>query len=361
MIPRYAREEMKDALARVEDLAQSSIGSLRAYGESHVWAAAVDATLAIQQAPKHLLRAQLVLLGSLAGGGPIEGPAIERFATGVELLHLFMLVHDDVMDNATIRRGKPALRIALQKADPTLDWQTARDTAIVVGSTLSMLAVRLLMPGRGAGAGAIAACDTMIEACFHAGAGQFQDLLGFRRLAAGEGALRRALVGKTAYHSFAAPFAAGLLLASPASDIAPALAWGEHVGVAFQATDDLMDLLTPPSETGKDALRDLLLGRPSLPLHLLRERATGDDVSFLESVIGKHVIDIGERAALLDLMERTGVVTACAERIRVEIAEASAIGDAARFPAAAREGMSLFERSLLAYASATIEAARNAT
>ncbi len=360
MIPRYAREEMKDALARIDDGARSAIGSLRRYGGSPVWDAAVSATLAIHEAPKHLLRAQLVLLGSLAGGGPIEGPAIERFAAGVEVLHLFMLVHDDVMDNATIRRGQPALRIALQRADPTIDWQTARDTAIVVGSTLSMLAVRLMLPGRGAGAGAVAACDTMIEACFHAGAGQFQDLLGFRRLAAGEGPLRRALVDKTAYHSFAAPFAAGLLLASPQASTAPALAWGEHIGVAFQATDDLMDLLTPASETGKDALRDLLLGRPSLPLHLLRERATGDDVSFLESVIGKHVIDIGDRAALLDLMDRTGVVTACAERIRVEIGEATRVADAANFPPAAREGMSVFERSLLAYAVATIDAAQHA-
>jgi geranylgeranyl pyrophosphate synthase len=124
--------------------------------------------------------------------------------------------------------------------------------------------------------------------------------------------------------------------------------------------DDLVDLLSPPSKTGKDALRDLLLGRPSLPLHLLRERATGDDAQLLESVIGKQVVDIGERAALIDLMERTGVVAACAERIRVEIEGAARVAAEAGFPEAAREGMSVFERSLLAYATATIEASRHA-
>ena len=360
MIPRYAREEMKDALGRIDVAARDAIGSLKEHGASPAWEAAVSAALAIHEAPKHLLRAQLVLLGHVAGGGPAEGEALERFAAGVEVLHLFMLVHDDVMDNATLRRGRPALRIALQQAEPTLDWSTARDASIVVGSTLSMLAVRLLLQARGAGPGGPAACDLMIEACFRAGAGQFQDLLGFRRLGAGEGPLRRALVDKTAHHSFAAPFAAGLLLARADAPIGPALAWGEHLGVAFQAMDDLMDLVSPPSETGKDALRDLLLGRPSLPLHLLRERAQGDDAGFLESVIGKEVIDLGERAALVDLLERSGVVAACAERIRVEIAEAARVASDAGFPAGAREGMSVFERSLLAYAAATIDAARHA-
>lgn len=360
MIPKHASEEMKEALPRIAAHVEASIETLRAYGPSAAWGTAVDATLAIHRGPKHLLRAQIVLLGSMAGGGAAHGEALERFASGVELLHLFMLVHDDVMDNATMRRGQPALRIALTAADAGLDWQAARDMAIVMGSALSMVAVRRMLPGPRGDAGAAAACDTMIEACYHAGAGQFHDLLGFRGLGANEAALRRALVDKTAYHSFAAPFAAGLLLARPEADTRSAIAWGEHIGVAFQATDDLADLVTPPSVTGKDALRDLLLGRPSLPLLLLHERTVGEDAAFLASIAGKQVIDIGERAALNEILERTAVVPACADRVRAEIAAATAIGDAAGFPPAAREAMRVFERALLAYANRTAEAARDA-
>jgi len=360
MIPKYARDEMKDALPRIATRVDRAIEALREYTVSPVWSGAVDATLAIHRAPKHLLRAQLVLLGSMAGGGVTEGDPLERFAAGVELLHLFMLVHDDVMDNATMRRGKASLRVVLQQLDPTIGWQTSRDMAIVLGNAIAFAAVRHMMPGEGSGPGGPAACDLLIEACFHAGAGQFQDLLGFRGLGAGEAALRRALVDKTAYHSFAAPFAAGLLLADRAADIAPAMGWGEHVGVAFQATDDLTDLIAPPSVTGKDALRDLLLGRPSLPLLLLRERATGDDAAFLQSIAGVQVVDFGERQALNEVIERTGVVAACAQRIRSEIEAAASIGDAASFPAAARAGMRNFEQSLLAYADEVIAAARDA-
>lgn len=360
MIPRQASEEFNDTLPRISSGIEAAIEGLRGYGLAPQWGAAIDATLAIHRGPKHLLRAQIVLLGSLAGGGAAHGEALERFAIGVELLHLFMLVHDDVMDGATMRRGRPALRIALTQADPGLDWQAARDMAIVVGSALSMLGVRRLLPGASGAAGAIPASDAIIESLFHAGAGQFHDLLGFRGLGGDEASLRRALVDKTAYHSFAAPFAAGLLLARPDADTNAAIRWGEHIGVAFQATDDLADLVTPPSITGKDGLRDLLLGRPSLPLLLLRERAKGEDASFLASIAGKQVVDIGERAALNEILDRTAVVPACADRVRAEIEAATAIGDGAGFPAKAREAMRVFERALLAYAARTAEAAKDA-
>lgn len=354
MIPKYAREEMKDALPRVDELVGESIEALLRYGASPAWTAAVDATLAIHRGPKHLIRAQLVLLGSLAGGGPAEGKAVERFCAGVELLHLFMLVLDDVMDNATIRRGQPALRLAIQKADPSLSWQAARDLATVVGSTLSMLAIRRMTPGPDSGKGDLAAFELMLEACLHAGAGQFQDLLGFRALDDSEATLRSALIDKTAFHSFAAPFAAGILLASPGADTARAMRWGEHVGVAFQATDDLTDLVSPPSVTGKDGLRDLLLGRPSLPLLLLREQLSEDDLAFVDAIAGKQVVAVGERGALHRIVEQSGVAAACAARIRAELQAAASIADAAGFPEPAREGMRLFERSLLAHADEVI-------
>lgn len=368
MIPKYAREEMKEALPRISALADEALETLRGYSPVHPWSAAVDATLAIHRGPKHLLRAQLVLLGSMAGGGAAEGKGLERFAASMELLHLFMLLHDDVMDNATIRRGKSTLRLALQQADPKLEWQTARDMAILLGTTVSMLAVQRMLPLTPS-AGLSAACDLILEACFHAGAGQFQDLLGHRALIDGETGLRRVLVDKVAYHAFAAPFAAGLLIAShdaglPAEQIeatkSRAMRWGEHIGVAFQATDDLVDLIAPPSVTGKDGLKDLLLGRPSLPLLLLRDRAAEDDVAFVDSIAGKRVVDMGERAALADILERNDIAGACAERIRREVASAAAVADEAGFPPAAREGMRVFESRLLEYATETIEEAREA-
>jgi geranylgeranyl diphosphate synthase type I len=267
----------------------------------------------------------------------------------VELLHLFMLVHDDVMDNASLRRNKPTLRVALQRIDPSLEWVQARDLAVVMGNLLNVLAMRHLMPLAAGSAGEAAACELVLESCCRAGAGQFQDLCGWRGLGDDEEALRRELVDKTAYHTFAAPFGAGLRLSSPAADPAPAIAWGCHMGLAFQAIDDLTDLVSPPTVTGKDAMRDLLEGRPSLPLLLLRRTAVGDEREFLDSLVGEKMMGHGERAQLERLIRKHAIVRRSADYVHTEIAEAARIGTAAGFAAPARDGMALLERSLRAY------------
>ncbi|XXF76940.1 polyprenyl synthetase family protein [Myxococcaceae bacterium GXIMD 01537] len=348
MTPPYsAREDFEKPLERINARVDEAIAGLGAYSTSPTWDRAVRAVLAISRAPKHLIRAQLVLLGGLAGGSSVNNPALERFAVGVELLHLFLLVHDDVMDDATLRRGQPTPRVALQSADGALGRPRARDLAIVMGNLLHVLAVRHLMPsGSPASPGEAAACELMLDALCRAGAGQFQDLLGFRGIEDDGGALRRELIDKSAHHSFAAPLAAGLRLANPSADLAPALAWGQRMGLAFQALDDLMDLVASPALTGKDGLRDVLEGRPSVPLFLLRQRVEGDDRAFLESIIGAGSIEPGERALLDELLARGRVADSCAEWIHAEIAAATREREAAGFAAAAQEGLRAVEQRL---------------
>ena len=128
------REDLAAPVARIERRLDDAIAQMGSYGASPAWRDAVAAVLAISRGPKHLVRAQLVLLGSVAGGGAPSGDRIERFATGVELLHLFMLIHDDVMDSATLRRGKPALGLAIQASDRTIGWLEARDLAVIMGN-----------------------------------------------------------------------------------------------------------------------------------------------------------------------------------------------------------------------------------
>jgi geranylgeranyl diphosphate synthase type I len=350
MVPKFAHPELEAPIARVARRVDEAIEGLSPYGRSRLWGEAIGATLGLSRATTHLLRAQLVLLGSLAGGGPSEGPEIERFAAGVELLHLFMLIHDDVMDNAALRRGRPTLRVALTAADTSLGWQEARDLPIVLGNVLHVLAVRHLAP-RAGGAGEAAAFELVLEASCRAGAGQFHDLLGFRGLDEGEQALRRELVDKAAFHAFAAPFAAGLRLARE-GDAEAAIGWGSHLGLAFQGADDLVDLSGSPAVTGKDGLRDLLQGRPSLPLLFLRERATGEDREFVAAIVGKHAMDPGERARLDDVVRACGVVSASAGWVRAEIAAAARLREATSFAPAAQEGMAAIERGLVAYVDA---------
>jgi geranylgeranyl diphosphate synthase, type I len=356
MKAQYALREFEAPLKRISVHVDEAIAGLGAYSTSPTWERAVQALLAISRAPKHLLRSQLVLLGNLAGGGPAQGTAVERFAAGVELLHLFMLVHDDVMDEATLRRGQPTLRVALQ-ASPSSGWNQARDLAIVMGNLLHVLAVRHLMPAHGAGTGERAACELMLEALCRAGAGQFQDLLGFSGVGDDEAALRRELIDKSAHHSFAAPLAAGLHLASPQAEVARVQAWGHRMGLAFQALDDLADIIASPMLTGKDGLLDLVKGRPTVPLFLLRQRLEGEDRALLESVISVGSAELGERAQLDEVIERSGVAEVCAEWVRAELAAAAQEREAAGFPPVAQQGLRSFEQGLASHLEEVLELA----
>lgn len=357
MVPRFARPELEAPLSRVARRVDEAIAGLLPYGRSPLWKQAIDATLELNRATTHLLRAQLVLLGNLAGGGPPEGEGPERFAAGVELLHLFLLVHDDVMDNATLRRNRPTLRVALTSADPALDHRVARDLAILVGNLLDVQAMRLLTPAPGGSPGEAAAVALIHEACCRAGAGQFQDLLGVRGLGDDEEVLRRELIDKGAYHAFVAPLASGLLLARPDAEPGPAIAWGSHLGLAFQGADDLADLVGDPSTTGKDGLRDLLEGRASLPLYFLRRGTTGEDREFIDGLASRHVMDPGERAFLHRLLRRCQVVEACADWVRVEVAAAARARETSGFAPAASEGLAAIERGLAAYLDRVVERA----
>ena len=348
MVPKLARPEFEAPVARIARRVEDAIEGARSYGAAPLWSEAISATLDIARATSHLVRAQLVLLGDLAAGGPAAGEPIERFAAGVELYHLFMLIHDDVMDGAQLRRGRPTLRVALSAAAPSIEWLTARDLAVVVGNVINVLATRHLVSA----SASPASVGLILEGCCRAGAGQFQDLLGFAGLGDDEAALRRELVDKEAFHGFAAPFAAGVRFASSDAPIDAALAWGSAVGLAFQATDDLADLVASPAVTGKDSLRDLLEGRPSVPLHFLRRRATGADRELLDALTGKHVMEPGVRARLDDLVRDLGVVAASAAYARVELDAAARIADASGFAPAAREGMAAIERALAAYLDA---------
>jgi geranylgeranyl diphosphate synthase type I len=269
-------------------------------------------------------------------------------------LHLFMLVHDDVIDEARIRRGRPTLHLALLQAAPTLGAARAGSLAVVVGSTLHVLAMRdLLCGGRGR-----AACEVVLDACLHTGIGQFEDIVGTRAPGAESGETVRALLAeKSAYQSFAAPFAGGLRFANLDADLAPAMAWGRRMGVALQGLDDLADFIGDPSVTGKDNFRDVIEGRRSLVLSLLQERASAEDRAFLAGVVGRGAIVPSDREELERLLGAYDAAQGAAEFIRGELAAAESATRASGFSTAAREGMTALEHGLRAMLDASVAAA----
>ncbi len=217
----------------------------------------------IESASRHLvdaggkrLRPLLTLLTAELGPDPAS-PGVTDAAAVVELTHLASLYHDDVMDDAPVRRGAPAVHEL---------W--GNSVAILAGDLLFAKASKLA-----AGLGdevLILQADTFVRLC----TGQLHETIGPR---GGDPVAHylSVLADKTAaLIATSARFGAMLAGASPAV-VRTVGEFGEKIGVAFQLADDVIDLTSDGSLTGKTPGTDLREGVPTMPVLLLRERVAG--------------------------------------------------------------------------------------
>ena len=220
------------------------------------------------------IRPLLTLLTSQLGDGPSE--LVRRAAQAVEMTHLASLYHDDVMDDAKLRRGVPSAQMV---------WSNS--VAILAGDLLFARASSLVS-GMGEDAILLQA-RTFERLCL----GQLHETVGPQE---GEEPIAhyiQVLADKTgALISTAARM--GVMFGNGTPAEADAVTeYGERIGVAFQLIDDVIDLSPKEEQTGKRAGTDLRAGVATLPMLLLRARAAKGDAA-AASLLTR--IDAGVRA-----------------------------------------------------------------
>jgi geranylgeranyl pyrophosphate synthase len=216
-------------------------------------ALAGDARATLRAGGKRL-RPMLVLL---CAGPEAEAPAL-RGAAAIELVHMATLVHDDVLDQAPLRRGLP-----------TVMATSGRRRATAVGDLLLSRAFAELGEGGGEGG------ERQVELLAGASVGLALGELAQRRDAwdidtSAERYLERCRL-KTA-RLFECACLIGRVSASDDGAAEALRSFGQEIGLAFQLLDDVLDVAGPPERTGKARGTDLLDGTVTLPLILARER-----------------------------------------------------------------------------------------
>jgi geranylgeranyl pyrophosphate synthase len=197
------------------------------------------------------LRPLLVLVA--AGPEPGDGDALVRAAAAVELVHAASLVHDDVLDGASLRRGRPTVVAA-----------AGRRMAVATGDLLFSRAFAELVPtGRADAVRALSAAASALAAGELLQREDAWDVTVSRE----RYALRCEL--KTG-RLFEAACTLGALLGGGFAE--PLGAFGRRIGLAFQLLDDVLDVSGPAERTGKHRGTDLLDGTVTLPLIVARER-----------------------------------------------------------------------------------------
>jgi geranylgeranyl pyrophosphate synthase len=188
------------------------------------------------------------LLVVLAAGGA-DGPGVVRGAVAVELVHAATLVHDDVLDAAALRRGRP-----------TVVASAGRDVAVATGDLLFSKAFTELLPS---GVDAVRALGEAGSALAEGELMQRADA--FDASISVDRYLRRCEL-KTAC-LFVAACRLGAIEAGDGDALSP---FARNVGLAFQILDDVLDVSGPAERTGKHRGTDLLDGTVTLPLILAR-------------------------------------------------------------------------------------------
>ncbi len=193
------------------------------------------------------LRPLLLLLS--ARGYEYDLPRLVTAAAGVELLHTASLIHDDSIDRAAIRRGKP-----------TLNARLSSGAVILIGDFLFAQSAMLAAATENTRVVAIFA-STLGDICD----GQLREMLDGHRLEQTRAEYEQRIYGKTAALFAGAAEMGAVIGRAPSTDIAALRAFGSDLGMAFQIIDDILDVREGSRELGKPAGNDLRQGIVTLP------------------------------------------------------------------------------------------------
>jgi geranylgeranyl diphosphate synthase type I len=232
----------------------------------------VDKTGELNKASAHLLaaggkrlRPAVVMLAADAVK-PGSSDELLHAALALEVTHTFTLIHDDIMDDDSLRRGVQ-----------TVHTKWDMPTGILAGDVLYSRAFEHICMTNGKDDAKVRAITMLARACADICEGQHMDMSFEHRNDVDEGEYLEMVRKKTGVLYAAAAGIGGVLAGGNTVQVKALYNFGLNTGVAFQIQDDLIDLLTPAEKSGKDQASDLREGKQTLLM--IRAREKGLDLS----------------------------------------------------------------------------------
>ena len=258
------------------------------------------------------LRPMLLLLASRLAG--YEGPRGVRLACVVELLHTATLIHDDVVDQAPLRRGRPSANA-----------QWGDDASVLVGDHLYSKSFALLVRDADA-----AVLDALARATVSMTEAEVFQLERKRLGMTTEADYLRIITQKTASFMSACCRIGALLGRLPLEQVDALTRYGLELGIAFQISDDALDFVADQDRLGKAIGADLREGKRTLPLIAALERTTAAEAERVRGLLARRTLPPEDIETIRRLvLEHDGAGYAL-ERARVHAKSAKA--DLEMFP-----------------------------
>ena len=247
--------------------------------------------------------------------GFTKKPALHLYkgALSWELLHDFLLVHDDIIDKSNTRRGKPSMHQMLNKY--LKDYKNLKfngqDLAIVIGDIMYAFAINALLSIKQKASRKEQALKKFIEAAIYTGSGEFIELLyGLENLEKiKKEQIYRIYDYKTAHYTFAAPLATGAILAGAnKGQIDKLLKYGMCLGRAFQIKDDILGLFSEEKRIGKSILSDLQEAKKTILIWYAYNNSTEKNKSTIRMIFTKKRINKTDLMKIRKLVSISGAL-----------------------------------------------------
>ncbi|MFT4242210.1 MAG: polyprenyl synthetase family protein [Acidovorax sp.] len=254
------------------------------------------------------LRPALLLM--VCGALGYRGPHRHNLAAVVELIHTATLLHDDVVDASTLRRGRP-----------TANETFGNPASVLVGDFLHTRSFQMMVE-----AGSMRIMEILSEATNVIAEGEVLQLMNMHDASLDEAGYLRVIRSKTA-KLFEASARLGAVLAQSPPEVEEACAtYGQALGTAFQIIDDVLDYDGDTAEMGKNIGDDLREGKSTLPLIAAMARGTPE-----QALIVREAVEQGSTqrlAEVVDIVRSTGAL---------DVTRAAAHAEAHRAMEAARQ------------------------
>ncbi len=236
------------------------------------------------------LRPALLLL--MTGALGYTGDQRYNLAAVVEFIHTATLLHDDVVDESTLRRGRP-----------TANESFGNPASVLVGDFLYSRAFQMMLDANN-----MRVMQILAEATNVIAEGEVLQLMNMHDATLNEVAYLRVIRSKTA-KLFEASTRLAAVLAGAGADVEESCAtYGQALGTAFQVIDDVLDYAGDASETGKNLGDDLREGKTTLPLILAMQRAQPDESALVRAAI--EAGDTSQLPLIVEIVRQTGALDA---------------------------------------------------
>jgi len=234
------------------------------------------------------LRPLLMVLSARICG--YDGDYDKTFSTIFEYLHAATLLHDDLVDDATLRRGKPVANSI---------WDNA--TAVLVGDFLLARSLSIA-----AETGIPRVIKVIAEVTENMSQGEIHQLMIKGRLDLPEEDYMEVIRRKTAVLFQGACRVSAIIADAPETEEAALSEYGFNIGIAFQMTDDLLDYTFDTAVLGKAVGADLKEGKLTLPVIYSLKAARPEDRSLMERIIKDNDFSVQDFKILTEMLKRYG-------------------------------------------------------